>query len=73
MSDTPTPDPAPRCRNICCKSMLVYGENFENDPEYTPGMNDFWCALTSKGYGPDDGPVTLEVCSDRKRGCYREY
>ena len=26
----------PRCKNLYCKSMMVYGKAFESDPEY-PG------------------------------------
>ena len=50
MSDTPY---RPRCMHLCCKSMLVFGEDFENDPEYQAGMTEFWCQQTSKGLGPD--------------------
>jgi hypothetical protein len=76
MSDetTPTSDGyRPRCRNLYCKSMLVYGEAFEQDPEYQAGMTEFWCMCTSKGIGPDGNEVTLSVCSDPQRGCFKEY
>jgi hypothetical protein len=68
-------DPAyrPRCKNLCCKSMLVFGEAFENDPDYQAGLVDFWCIRTSKGQGPDGGDVKLTMCSDPKRGCFQEY
>lgn len=69
----PAPSWRPRCRNLSCKSMQVYGENFERDPEYIPGFTDFWCACTSKGQGPDGEHVSLEACSDPQRGCYQEY
>ena len=52
MSDTPA-ELHPRCKNLCCKAMLVYGEDFQNDPDYVPGQTDFWCTLTAKGQGPD--------------------
>jgi hypothetical protein len=71
MSDTPTF--RPRCKHLCCKSMLVYGEDFESDPEYQAGMVDFWCAQTSKGQGPDGEYVALETCSNPERPCYQEY
>jgi hypothetical protein len=63
----------PRCKNLCCKSMLVYGENFANDPDYQAGMTDFWCTLTSKGQGPDEEHVALEACSQPERTCYQAY
>jgi len=63
----------PRCKNLCCKSMLVWGEAFESDPEYQGELTDFWCVLTSKGHGPDGGGVSLAVCSNPERGCYQEY
>ena len=46
MSDTNPPAYRPRCMNLCCKSMMVYGEAFESDPEYQAGLTDFWCQLT---------------------------
>ena len=72
MSDSPAPY-RPRCVNLSCKSMMVYGEAFQEDPEFQAGMVDFWCVLTSKGLGPDDGDVALDPCSDKERGCHREY
>ena len=63
----------PRCKNLCCKSMLVYGEGFENDPDYQAGLTEFWCVLTSKGCGPDERQVSLDACSNTERGCYQEY
>ena len=51
----------PRCRNLCCKSMQVYGENFEKDPSYIPGFTDFWCVLTSKGQGPDGDRPRVKI------------
>ena len=32
----------PRCMFLSCKSMLVYGEDFESDPEYQAGATEFW-------------------------------
>ena len=72
MSDTPNV-PRPRCMYLCCKSMLVYGEDFTSDPEYQDGMVDFWCTQTSKGIGPDDDLVSLDLCSNAERGCFQEY
>jgi hypothetical protein len=72
MSEPSTPY-RPRCKNLCCKSMLVFGENFESDPEYQPGLTAFWCLLTSREQGPDGEHVALEVCSDPERECYQEY
>lgn len=69
MSDTA----GPRCINLCCKPMLVYGEDFESDPEYSPGFTDFWCQHTSKSAGPDGEPVSLELCMIPERSCHQEY
>jgi hypothetical protein len=63
----------PRCRNLHCKSMLVYGEAFMSDPDYQAGVTDSWCLCTSTGRGPDGAGVSLEECSDPARGCYREF
>ncbi len=63
----------PRCVNLCCKSMLVYGENFEEDPDFQGGLTSFWCVHTSKNQGPDGDEVTLPLCSDPARECYQEF
>jgi hypothetical protein len=63
----------PRCVNLSCKAMMVYGENFENDPEFQAGMTEFWCVLTSKNDGPDSGAVDLEACSCPERTCFQAY
>ena len=63
----------PRCKYLCCKAMLVFGEDFESDPDYQPGLVDFWCLRTSKGQGPDGEQVSLESCSLADRICFREY
>ena len=73
MSEPTQPTYRPRCMYLCCKSMVVYGENFESDPDYQAGMTDFWCMQTSKGQGPDGDAVSLEMCSDPERECFCEY
>ena len=40
--------PAPRCMHLQCKSMVVYGEGFEDDPDYQAGLTDFRNLLTSE-------------------------
>ena len=72
MSETPNLPP-PRCKNLCCKAMLVYGEDFESDPDYVAGLTDFWCTLTAKSQGPDSEYVSLELCSNPERSCYQAY
>jgi len=73
MNEQPPIGRKPRCIFLSCKSMQVYGEDFESDPEYQAGMTEFWCNQTSQGMGPDDGAVTLELCSNPERPCFREY
>ena len=53
--------------------MIVYGEAFEQDPDYQAGMTDFWCLRTSKGQGPDGDDVSLQSCSNAERECFKEY
>jgi hypothetical protein len=53
--------------------MMVFGENFEADPDYVPGLTDFWCNMTAKPQGPDGEHVALELCSNPERSCYRAY
>ena len=72
MSEQPEPY-RPRCMFLTCKSMLVYGEAFEMDPEYQEGATDFWCLCTSKNQGPDGGEVAMSACRNAERECYREY
>jgi len=73
MSEQQSSGYKPRCRNLSCKAMQVYGEQFEQDPEYQAGNVDFWCACTARGVGPDGLHVGLELCRERTRDCYREY
>ena len=73
MSENSPAADAPRCKHLCCKSMLVFGEAFESDPDYQPGQTDFWCLLTFKPTGPDGDGASLETCRDPQRVCYREY
>ncbi len=62
-----------RCIHLCCKAMLVYGEAFENDPDYQAGLTEFWCVRTCKGDGPDGEEVSLPLCSNAERSCFQEY
>lgn len=63
----------PRCKFLSCKSMLVYGEDFESDPEYQEGYTEFWCENTGQSIGPDGGTVSLDECRDPERSCFAEY
>jgi hypothetical protein len=53
--------------------MMVYGEDFQNDPDVQAGVADFWCQQTSKGQGPDGDDVNLDMCSNPERGCFQEF
>jgi hypothetical protein len=59
--------------HLTCKSMLVFGEAFESDPDYQAGLTEFWCNLTSRGTGPDGEEVALSPCSNPERGCFQEF
>ena len=72
MSETPSAY-VPRCIHLCCKSMVVYGEDFQNDPEFQAGFADFWCVQTSKNHGPDNDAVSFEACTNKERGCFQEF
>lgn len=65
--------PAPRCVNLCSKALVVFGESFEDDPDFQAGMDQTWCAVTLNGLGPDNGEVTWEDCRQPGRSCFREY
>ncbi len=74
MSETGSPPPyRPRCMYLCCKSMLVFGEAFQSDPDFQAGLTEFWCVHTSKNEGPDGEHVGLEACSNPERSCFQEY
>jgi len=53
--------------------MVVYGEGFENDPDYQSGQVDFWCVQTSKGLGPDGAEASMATCCNAERSCFQEY
>ncbi|HEV3203837.1 MAG TPA: hypothetical protein VGY77_05610 [Gemmataceae bacterium] len=53
--------------------MLVFGEDFQNDPDYQGELTDFWCLQTTKSLGPDGAEVTLGQCSNPERTCYQEF
>lgn len=70
MSTTPY---RPRCIYLTCKSMQVWGDDFENDPEYQAGMVEYSCTLTFRNQGPDGDFAALDRCSNPERACFREY
>jgi hypothetical protein len=63
----------PRCIHLRCKSMLVYGEAFESDPEYQAGNVEFWCIHTARSHGPDGEEVGMEPCCNKERPCFQEF
>ena len=72
MPDSPTPY-KPRCIYLTCKAMMVYGEDFESDPDYQAGVMDFTCISTAQIIGPDGGDVGLTLCSNPERSCFKEF
>lgn len=64
---------APRCQYLTCKAMQVYGEDFEDDPDYQADLTDFWCVRTGRPAGPDNKEVSMTLCCDPERECYQEY
>ena len=70
----PEPQPyRPRCIHLTCKAMQVWGEEFENDPEFQAGMTEFSCTQTFTNLGPDGAEVTYETCRNPERPCFREF
>jgi hypothetical protein len=65
--------------HLCCKAMMVYGEDFQNDPDLQAGVADFRCQRTSKGQGPDGDDVNVDACSKQaiadapERTCFQEF
>lgn len=73
MSELPQVPQPPRCIHLQSKSMAVYGEGFESDPDFEAGLADCWCVQTGRGLGPDGDAVGLTACRDPDRGCHQEY
>jgi hypothetical protein len=65
--------PSPRCIHLQSKSMAVFGEGFEGDPDFEAGLADFWCVQTGRSLGPDGDAVGLAACRDPERDCHQEY
>ncbi len=63
----------PRCIYLTCKSMQVWGEDFQNDPEFQAGMVEFCCTQTMTAKGPDGGDTGVELCSNPERSCFQEF
>jgi hypothetical protein len=72
MTELPQVPPV-RCIHLYSKAMAVYGEGYEDDPDYQAGVTDFWCVRTARAVGPDGGDVDVTACRDPERGCYQEY
>jgi hypothetical protein len=53
--------------------MMVYGEDFENDPDFQAGMVELQCLRSTQNMGPDGGELSLALCSNPERSCYQEY
>jgi hypothetical protein len=64
--------PVPRCIHLQSKAMAVYGEGYENDPDFQDGTSPFWCMQTGRPLGPDSGAVGMTACCEAGRGCYQE-
>ena len=62
-----------RCVHLTCKSMEIYGEDFEDDPEYQDGLAEFWCTETFKNQGPDGESVGMDTCCNQERECFQEF
>ena len=69
----PTPEQQPRCIHLQSKAMAVYGEGFENDPDYQEGLTDYMCNQTGRALGPDNNTIGMKPCSNPDRDCYQEY
>ncbi len=75
--ESPAPESSapykPRCMYLTCKSMLVWGEDFQNDPEFQAGMVEFTCNQTMQNLGPDGELLSLDLCSNPERPCFQEF
>lgn len=58
------------CRHLHNKEMFVWTDPDPNDPHGDNESTAFWCTVTMKGFGPDDGFVGRIDCRDASRSCY---
>jgi hypothetical protein len=70
---TELPQVPPRCIHLHGKALAVYGEGFEDDPDYQADLTDFWCVRTARPLGPDGREASPRDCRDPGRDCYQEY
>jgi hypothetical protein len=62
------------CRHLRYKSMFVPAESQgapEDSDEFVNSSPPCWCNCTQCEVGPDDRPVGVQVCHN-KRSCYEE-
>jgi len=65
----PTPEPCP-CRHLRSKGMYVYTDGANDNARDDYDNTIYWCLLTMKGFGPDDGMVDGRDCQDPTRSCH---
>ena len=67
----PTTEPHPRCAHIATKT--DYYRDPKAPPIVTVGAGEtaiYWCVLTAKSIGPDEGPCNRADCN-ASRACYQ--
>ncbi len=67
-------DQTPRCQHLRNKSMFIpelAGNTTELDPDQTGRSSHCWCNRTLTEVGPDDQPVSPQLCR-QPRNCYEE-
>ena len=68
------PEPAPepcQCRHLRSKGMYVYTDGSNDDAHDDYDNTIYWCLLTMKGFGPDDGLVDRQDCWSPSRECHQ--
>jgi len=70
-TDEAAPPPEPcQCRHLRSKGMYVYTDGLNDNTHEDYDNTIYWCLLTMKGFGPDDGMVERPDCYDPSRSCH---
>lgn len=62
--------PKGSCPSLVMKHLLTHSlDDLVHDGRSAPGDGYYWCALTCRAVGPDDGVVHPQRCTAERR-CY---
>ena len=59
------------CRHLRNKGMYVYTDGLGGETHEGYDNTIYWCLLTMKGFGPNDGLVDGDDCRSPSRECHQ--